>query len=961
MFCALRFEEYAAGAGYESAPSVEKERLGGVGDVEGPDRSSTAWVMVGWYSPPKDECHSLRVGRTWPRLKKVEKKLRKSAAVTLNSADWVQSDGPILEAYVVGAQAPSQVPDVGLVAERKNPPHEGVVNTVRRARTVMRREFQVVLHGDVVADGQQAAVPPLRPPAIQRGEEVVQPSNLDLVEAVQEGPRDEADAAHDGDGAEPPRQRLAHGGSWTGHGAWFCFVVSSGKTRPAASGTRNCVRLPHVKVEHQAALGLESCVWGGRLAAPRAAFATLLLAGMSFLKQPSLPLQPLPTSPRQLRHVESELSEPPDSTRRGRCPQHVAQSVSVQTPPLVARDTHPLTGLPFGRATGKRNTSRAVFTSHERALAKSNWSTSSARLNRDSFLPFGSCGLCLGIAREPVSCAHGDIFCRECALANLLTQKKELKRAEKTRRNAEQEAQRLKAADDEEDRERAVRDFEMTQAGLPTAGKKTSDANGAPQDESSTAVVHVGAKRKFQLDEDELQRIVKEDKLKARKAIEDEKAAKPTLPSFWTPSLTPDVHDSKLPNAIKKDKAVPTCPSAPNDHPHPISLHRLITVKFKEETDPSTNGERRICPSCLKTLSNSSNAIMTEQCGHVLCMSCVKKFLIPPAKKGSEQEGEVPIMCYVCDTPVTGKASKHRESGTALPPGPSYNALSPSFFMILKITPMTVVSRSSNSRPKRDGFGWLPRAFAFSDASSVGDSLGIWSLVLPQEGSPGDGDVLLLERRQDALGEAAVDEEGEARVQRQDERGRVARPQAEDAALPADISEHLAQRLVARAGARHLHARDNARDGRGAGLGARASERPHEQLLHDGGVAIAPAQVAVEAEEEEAVDDRLGHVGSQPVVQRRHAALVARDAPERVHHAVVPPLLLLLLLLFLPLPLLLVALQQMPLHLEPCRYQVKREHGRRRDGRARGPGHGVAEGIERRAGRHSGRDPRARV
>lgn len=76
------------------------------------------------------------------------------------------------------------------------------------------------VHGDVVAHGQQAAIPALRPPAIQRGKQIIQPRDLDLVEAVEESPRDEAHTAHDGHGAEPPRQRLAHrrGGSRTGHG-----------------------------------------------------------------------------------------------------------------------------------------------------------------------------------------------------------------------------------------------------------------------------------------------------------------------------------------------------------------------------------------------------------------------------------------------------------------------------------------------------------------------------------------------------------------------------------------------------------------------------------------------------------------------------------------------------------------------------------------------------------------------
>lgn len=194
------------------------------------------------------------------------------------------------------------------------------------------------------------------------------------------------------------------------------------------------------------------------------------------------------------------------------------------------------------RHPGKRNTSRAVFTSHERALAQSHWNTSSARLNRDSFLPFGSCGLCLEIAREPVSCQRGDIFCRECALANILAQKKELKRADKARRNAEDQAFQKAALEEEENRARAVHDFEMTQAGISTAGKtgsiKSTDETprGDSQltgDELVVANKDGGTKRKFALDEDEVDRNAREDRAKARKAIEDEKVCtSPPLPNL---------------------------------------------------------------------------------------------------------------------------------------------------------------------------------------------------------------------------------------------------------------------------------------------------------------------------------------------------------------------------------------------------------------------------------------------
>ncbi|RDA93357.1 hypothetical protein CP533_0346 [Ophiocordyceps camponoti-saundersi (nom. inval.)] len=293
----------------------------------------------------------------------------------------------------------------------------------------------------------------------------------------------------------------------------------------------------------------------------------------------------------------------------------------------------------------KRNTSRPVFTSHERAVAKSNWASSSARLTRDSFLPFGCCGLCLGVARDPVSCIGGDIFCRECALTNILAQKKEIKRTEKANRFAKQEAEHAKTVEDDEDRRRAIRDFELTQAGLP-ANEKPRGLRVTGRDKSldvvledkpadtitkegtavvtahaqepkehaaeHNALVRVGSKRKFTLDDNEINAVLKEDKRKARRAIEEEKvdavlfanrlchystlfqAAKPTLPSFWTPSLTPDVHDSKLPQAASKEKTIPICPSSSDDNQHPISMQSLVSVHFHEDSAPSNDEKSRL-------------------------------------------------------------------------------------------------------------------------------------------------------------------------------------------------------------------------------------------------------------------------------------------------------------------------------------------------------------------------------
>lgn len=144
-----------------------------------------------------------------------------------------------------------------------------------------------------------------------------------------------------------------------------------------------------------------------------------------------------------------------------------------------------------------------------------------------------------------MSCLHGDIFCRECALTNILAQKKEIKRAEKLAEQAQREEAEEQARKDAEAQERAIKEFEMTQAGLSiqkqqNGGKRditvqksfeptttttttTATASGNIGEEKRIEEGKRGEKRKFSLDGDELARIADEERAKARRAIEDEK------------------------------------------------------------------------------------------------------------------------------------------------------------------------------------------------------------------------------------------------------------------------------------------------------------------------------------------------------------------------------------------------------------------------------------------------------
>lgn len=123
----------------------------------------------------------------------------------------------------------------------------------------------------------------------------------------------------------------------------------------------------------------------------------------------------------------------------------------------------------------------------------------------------------------------GDIFCRECALSNILAQKQEIKRLEKTREQEEREAAESQARQDAEAQERAVKEFELIQAGFNGSGGRRREAPDQDQSTVSGAqdanVVKRGEKRKFSLDEDEVLRNAMDDRAKARKAIQDEKVS----------------------------------------------------------------------------------------------------------------------------------------------------------------------------------------------------------------------------------------------------------------------------------------------------------------------------------------------------------------------------------------------------------------------------------------------------
>ncbi|KIW25266.1 uncharacterized protein PV07_08457 [Cladophialophora immunda] len=298
----------------------------------------------------------------------------------------------------------------------------------------------------------------------------------------------------------------------------------------------------------------------------------------------------------------------------------------------------------------KRNTSLAFFTSHERSLLRSSWGTQTTRLTRDSFLPFGYCRLCLGYANSPVACGEGNkeahLFCRECALNDLMAQRKEIKRLEREAEMREREEREEKAREEEESRKRELERFERTAMGFADDGIEST-----------------GKKRKREAEElhahsSELQR--------NGEGSEKNKKTKSSEASFWVPGSDSLSASNTTTSKSKQQKLHPLCPASTPEDKHGYSLKSLITVNFAEiEPENRAGGGKadeptRVCPSCKKALTNTSRPMLgtADGCGHVICGACADLFLVGTRSNGvSSKRGDTTnpsILCYVCEADLSG-------------------------------------------------------------------------------------------------------------------------------------------------------------------------------------------------------------------------------------------------------------------------------------------------------------------
>ncbi|KAK9325796.1 hypothetical protein V1517DRAFT_313504 [Lipomyces orientalis] len=262
------------------------------------------------------------------------------------------------------------------------------------------------------------------------------------------------------------------------------------------------------------------------------------------------------------------------------------------------------------------------------------------------------------VARDPVACPDkGHIFCRECIVENLIAQRNEIKQMNLEIAQKHVHQLKLQSEEEEKAREREIKEFELLQSGIGGRGMGTATELVSMTEASSTPESG-SAKRKLEVDPEELNRISKESKDKIKRVLreEEKESSKAKLPAFWIPSLTPSV-DKKAPEAPKLH---PLCPVSDPDDTHPLSLKSVLAVDFDGRSGSSSSSKNsisgdRVCPSCEKAFGTVLDAYLTRPCGHVICKTCYEKVMKPkyPGEK---------LTCYVCEEDLSEQPARSKKS-----------------------------------------------------------------------------------------------------------------------------------------------------------------------------------------------------------------------------------------------------------------------------------------------------------
>jgi nitric oxide synthase-interacting protein len=292
-----------------------------------------------------------------------------------------------------------------------------------------------------------------------------------------------------------------------------------------------------------------------------------------------------------------------------------------------------------------------TFRPSERAKLKGTWGTHALRVGANAAKDFDACTLCINLAKDPLVCPKGHLFCKACIYECLMAQKDHKKKQMKKFDEQLQEAKDDKGKVDKEAKLKEIEMFQKFEAGiLPSQEHLFGDQVKMDNVPSGYEAYQTAEGKVFIVDK----QLIKTHGVSTdAMSLEMKEARKKYLPCYWIPSLTPDVGKKKL---VSKPTNHTICPAAQ----HTLRVKHLVPVRFTHATssvgsssnnssnnssNSSSNSGKEIkegkhaksqeninsrwmCPSCRNGLTNSSKMACLAKCGHVLCLPCVQTLVL---------------------------------------------------------------------------------------------------------------------------------------------------------------------------------------------------------------------------------------------------------------------------------------------------------------------------------------------
>ncbi|KAF9609273.1 hypothetical protein IFM89_014467 [Coptis chinensis] len=308
----------------------------------------------------------------------------------------------------------------------------------------------------------------------------------------------------------------------------------------------------------------------------------------------------------------------------------------------------------------KNNNDLAYFTYDEKK--KLGYGTQKERLGRDSIKPFDACCLCLKPLIDPLCCQKGHVFCKECILECLLSQKKDIQRSAGASmvpgRFPEFGMQIWDAGESrcscwgfQRDRDayliRTLPEFEEYHF-----GRVVVEDDGELRQEAPKRLAAHALQQKQENDEEEEKLMLQKAKeleafdqqnhgavpqyndrsytrdkngfhgANSVKVTSYEAEALRNMKAFWLPSATPEA-----PVKVQAPSTSTICPEGKEKLKLKTLFPIYLTEENKEQKKSNSINTNFICPSCKVTLTNTLTLVALSTCGHVFCKKCADRFM----------------------------------------------------------------------------------------------------------------------------------------------------------------------------------------------------------------------------------------------------------------------------------------------------------------------------------------------